>query len=274
MALVLENGIWKLQVASSGPAAADTTYTLSPAAAGSYTLDSSAMAAVGGSALVGDGLGFEGAQAQVPAWTTPTSITDSSDGVTFVPGNAGAGFPMTVAAQDAEAAGYWMKMGAFSMNPLGQFDIVARVSFPTASSSTGVTGLGIAMWTQSATAYQSRAQWWGWGGNGTLDYSIKARPVLSAGVAPKNVGWQYDRVTLAVQSSAEFWLRWQRTADNEIEYSWREAEDNAWTVVDFGPAGAPMSFNGTSVQCGPGIAMHSTGTYRIVSFTADYVAVV
>ena len=87
------------------------------------------------------------------------------------------------------------------------------------------------------------------------------------------MGWQYDRVTLAVQSSAEFWLRWQRTESNAIVYSWKEAEGNAWTVVDFGPAGAPMSFSGTSVQCGPGIAMESTGTYRIVSLTADYVAV-
>ena len=259
---------------AGGPAEADTSWTLTPADSGSYTLDATAMAAVGGSALVGSGLGFEGAQAQVPSWSTPTSITDSSEGVTFVPGNAGYGIPLTDANQDAESTGYWFKMGAFSMDPRGQFDIVSRVSFVTAASTNVArTGLGIAMWTQSATDYQSRAQWWGWGGKSTTSSDVNARPILSAGTAPKNIGWQYDRVTLTNEDPAEFWVRWQRTDTNAIEYSWKEAEGDAWTIVDFGHAGSPMSFNGSSVLCGPGIAMESTGTYRIVSFTADYVAV-
>lgn len=258
---------------AGGPAEADTSYRLDPADSGSYTLDATAMAAVGGSALVGSGLGFEGAQAQIPA-SILGSITDSADGVDFVAVGAGYGIPLSAAASDAEAAGGWMKMGAITMDPRGQFDIITQVSFPTpATTNVNRSGLGIAMWIQSATAYQSIGQWWGWAAKNTTASVANARPYLSRGSAPSNIGALYDRVTTTSETANEFWLRWQRTADNDVQFSWKEDSADAWTIVDLGNAGSPMAFNGSSVRCGPGIGFGNNGTSRVVSFTADYLAV-
>lgn len=252
-----------------GPLPTDSQFTLA-LGSGSYSWNATTVAAVGGGALSGTGLGLDGATMQVPAGIVST-ITESASGVDFTPvGTPSSGWLNTQVATNMNNGRTVVKTSVADIDPSAQFDLQAQLQIATLPApNLNRVSLALLLWSQGAADWESRGQSWGWAATG-LNSGGKPQVIPHLAMSTDtSVGTDMDgdvyRGAGVYQEPGvvDLWVRLHRDENNRVNAQYKTLEADPWTTVDLGDAGIPAMFNGSSVKAGFGLSFGNGGVYRL-----------